>query len=148
MKKISLLTLLVLLSFNSFSAEILISSIKSDADSTDYERARFVVNPQLGRAWVEADFVIDDWHEEELEYEDVRQRVKGLSFDKTSGDIVFTENGVTTVCATSYLRTRIRTVRIINRTGNCTFSERIEYITVDDGYYTKKVKMHSLYLNI
>lgn len=148
MKKISLMAFLVLLSFNSFSTEILISTQRVDGNKTSYENEKFVVNPALGRAWVEADFVIDDWSEEELEYEDVRSKVNGLSFDNATGNILFTKDGVETVCATSYLRTRLRTVRIINRTGDCYFTDKISTQTVDDGYYQRKVKSHSLYLNI
>lgn len=89
-------------------------------------RTQFKVNPELGRAWFKVELA-DMTPNRDLNYQDVRVKVPGMSFNKATGDIVI--NG--TVCATT--KTTRRYLKIYP-TGKCKVSGIERQISVDDGF--------------
>lgn len=138
MKKLIALTLL--LTFNAFSAEILLKTFRYDSD-VDYS-PEFKVNKELQRAWVN---VVEednsDW--EDTWYDDNFVKVEGLKL--VGSDIVYND----TTCATIYTRGRwIFRGDVIKMTPDCRFTQKTVVENVDDGYYVRRVKKVQVYLSV
>lgn len=143
-----LLVLLLTLSTAALAKEIKVYSEKLDFDE-DLVDARFALNADMGRAWVEFDIEEDDG--EDYWYEEKRAKVIGLTFDKSTQEIIYTDTKSRTVCATTEVKRRRitgRLVRYIRLTGNCYFDYRTESVVEDDGFDTRRVSKDILYLII
>ena len=134
----SIIALTLLLTFNAFSAEIFLKSFRYDMDM-DYDPA-FMVNKELGRAWVNVE-QIDDSDSEDTWYNDHFVKVEELSL--VGSDIVYKD----TTCASIYTRGwGIFRREVISMTSDCRFEERTVVESVDDGYYVRRVKKVKVYL--
>lgn len=136
MKK--LIALALLLSFNAFSAEILLKTYRYDND-VDYA-PEFKVNKDLGRAWV--NIVEEDFSDNESSYYvDDFVKVDGLSL--VGSDIVYKD----TTCATIYTRGwGIFRGDVIKMTRDCRFTQEVVVENIDDGFYVRRVKKVKVYL--
>lgn len=146
MKRLLLVVAVMSLSTTLFAKEIKIASEKLGYDE-ELVDAKFVINAEMGRAWVEYDIMEDDGEDEW--YKEKRVKVTGLSFDKTTGNIVYKDTDTSVVCVTTTIRTRRITgtiVRILTNTGACYFDYRREYEIVDDGFELKRKLRDTLYL--
>ena len=129
---------------HAFAAEILIFSEKA-RKSDGIEDAIFKVNAKKGRAWVEFSTYEGDWEDDW--YTEYRRKVKGLTFDIETEEIVFEKDGIKTVCATTSMSRSGRT-RYIRKTGNCYFTDYVVKELLDDGFETEWTKVRKLFLVI
>lgn len=138
MKKI--ITLTLLLTFNAFSAEILLKSFRYDSD-VSYEPV-FKVNQELQRAWVNVEELDDsDW--EETYYQDNFVKVEGLKL--VGSDILYND----TTCASVQMRGwRMFRREVIVLTNRCKFTQKTVVESVDDGFYVRNVKKVKVYLTV
>ena len=92
---------------------------------------RFVINPELGRAWVE----INVWHDPSELNEFHRVQVPGLSYDREAAQVVFDAEGQSVVCAT--VRDEgfwiFKHQRIVP-TGDCELTRKYVKVPVDNGF--------------
>jgi hypothetical protein len=143
--------ILILISILTIPISVLATEIKIASERLTYEEvlvdAKFSVNANAGRAWVEYEVYGDDGEDDW--YTDKRVKVEGLVFDKNTSSIIITNGAEEIVCATTSTRSRRifrGSVRIIKSTGACLFKVRKERIAVDDGYRVVMKKVDSLYL--
>lgn len=115
----------------------------------DAIETKFMVNADLGRAWVNV-VTVHEWDEED-DYEDHFVKVEGLSYNQDTQEVVFTDGNTEVVCAAYSTRGRgiFRSTRLRN-SGDCKFVVTKETRSVDDGFYvrTKKYEVVSLKINI
>ncbi len=89
--------------------------------------AKFDVDPELGRAWIDVEKVDSEYF---LTRSTQNQRVDGLSYDPESKEVIYRAGTNTVVCgeATSFLgTTSVRT------TDNCPLVVSYEKRSIDDG---------------
>lgn len=146
MKKI-LTTLLVFASVSASAKTIkLYSAWQGFADEINPE---FVVNADLGRAWVNV-ITVHDW-DEDTDEDDNFVKVEGLSYKQDTQEVIYADGNTEVVCAVYSTRGRgiFRSSRLRN-SGNCKFIQTTETKSVDDGFYvrTKKYDVISLKINI
>lgn len=136
----ALIALTLLLTFNAFSAEILLKSFRYDNDLS-YEPT-FMINKDLGRAWVNVEEV-DDSDNEDTYYNDHFVKVDGLKL--VGSDIVYKD----TTCASIYTRGwGIFRREVIGMTKSCKFKQERVTESYDDGYYMRRRKLVKVYLVI
>ena len=143
--KVLLTIALVLTSLTASAKTIRLKSMWSGfADDIE---TKFMVNADLGRAWVNV-ITIHEWDEDD-DYNDHFVKVEGLSYNTETKEVVFTDGTSEVVCATYSTRGRgiFRSTRIRN-TGACTFKVIKEYRDVDDGYYVRTKKYDVVLLEI
>ncbi len=90
--------------------------------------AKFDVDPELGRAWVDvenADF------EFQVSRNTVNRKVNGLSYDAEAKKVVYQRGGSAIVCAEAKSFLGMTT---FDPTGNCPLVVSYEERTVDDGF--------------
>jgi hypothetical protein len=140
MKRLLLVIALTLASVAQ-AAEMKLLDIASSSFHGDAQ-ARFNVNLQLGRAWVETT-VTDHSFEQEDVY---RSQVAGLSFDQELNAIVLEREGQLIECAEVTMRGRsvLRHTRI--RPTNCSLESRFVTVMVDDGFTIKKQRRLQVFL--
>jgi len=120
--------------------------IYSTWDYTAEITPRFEINADLGRAWLEVE-VDSCGMDPDCDSDEVRVKVEGLKFNTELKQIELTQNGETFVCADVRTRGRgiFRSTRL-RETGNCTFNKVIEIKNVDDGFYIKRRKYQTIFL--
>ncbi|MES0873645.1 hypothetical protein [Sinimarinibacterium thermocellulolyticum] len=103
---------------------------------------KFVINPELGRAWVEVDF-----HYAVSETSDHhRVAVPGLRYDRERSEVVFDADGRRVVCATVQDRGRwVFRHHHIKPTGNCELMHRYIKVPMDDGFYISHIEHFELH---
>lgn len=99
------------------------------ADASKFKR--FVINPDLGRAWVEIDIYQDLFETQETH----RVAVPGLTYNPQTAQVLYEVGGQQVVCATvekggAWIFTHDR----IEPTGNCEFRRHYATVQVDDGF--------------
>lgn len=143
----SLLVLALLLTSVAASAKsIRLFTVRSGY--ADEIQTEFKVNKDLGRAWVNVMTITDYWDEDE-DITDNYIKVEGLSYDKDTQEVVYTEQEATVVCASIRSRGRgiFRHLRMDN-TSECSFRIATEFKDVDDGFYVRTKKYDVVYLDI
>lgn len=145
--KTLLAALLVLASVSASAKTIkLYSAWQGFADEINPE---FMVNADLGRAWVNV-VTVHDW-DEDTDENDHFVKVEGLSYNQDTQEVVYTDGNSEVVCAVYSTRGRgiFRSTRLRN-SGDCKFVQTTEVRSVDDGYYvrTKKYDVVSLKVNL
>ena len=92
---------------------------------------RFGINSELGRAWVEIDIYRD-----QVETSDTyRVAVPGLSYDKGVGQIVYSSEGKSVVCANvREAGSWIFKSQRIEPTGDCELTRKYVKVPIDDGF--------------
>jgi hypothetical protein len=145
--KTLLLSLLLLASVNASAKTIKLFSFW--AGFADDVQTTFVVNEELGRAWVNV-VTIHDLGDESDEV-DHFVKVEGLSFDKATQEVVYSGGEFKVTCARYVTRGRgiFRSTRLINSDA-CRFVESREVRSIDDGFYvrTKKYEVVSLEIKL
>ena len=126
----ALLTIaLVLTSLTASAKTINLFSVRSGfADDIE---AKFMVNADLGRAWVNV-IIGQDWGDEYDETDNFI-KIEGLSYDQETKEVVYTDGTTEVVCAAFSSRGRgiFRSTRIRN-TNACSFKVTKEYRDTDD----------------
>lgn len=91
----------------------------------------FGINPELGRAWVEVN-VYQDTTELSETY---RVPVPGLSYDKSSSQVVYDAEGKKVVCANvRETGSWIFKSQRIDPTGHCELTRKYVKVPIDDGF--------------
>lgn len=98
----------------------------------------FVVNPELGRAWVE---ITKHYNFSDSPAEVVRVTVPGLSFDAGRGAVVFETEGREVQCATVREAGRwLFKSQVVEPTGQCELTQRYTEVPVDDGFAVERIE--------
>lgn len=106
----------------------------------------FVLNEELGRAWVEVTVSNSD---PEAESDVYRVKVPELSFDKTDSAVVIQHEGQLVTCANIVTTGRsIFRQRVIKMSDRCKFKGQWRKITYDDGFEIKQTEKYSIVLVI
>jgi len=104
---------------------------KEKASDTSLVSAKFDVNRELGRAWLEIAIsdsgVVGDYSLAEV----ILKPVEGLSYDQVSNRVVYTREGRSVVCANDEA---FLFQRYLKETGECPISISFENRTLDDGF--------------
>jgi hypothetical protein len=102
----------------------------------------FVVNEEMGRAWIE--FSVND-SDPEAPSTEFRTKVDGLSFDANTSAIVIDHEGQIVTCANIVTKGRsVFRTRVVKPTGRCTFKGEWRKITYDNGYEMKETHRYSI----
>jgi len=102
----------------------------------------FGINPELGRAWVE----VNVYHDPTETTEVYRVPVPGLSYDKTSGQVVYDAEGRTVVCAKVRETGRfLFKSQRVDPTGDCELTRRYVKQPIDDGFAVDVVEHFEVY---
>ena len=102
----------------------------------------FVINPELGRAWVEVDF----YYSLSESSDHYRIAVPGLSYDKASNQVVFQEGDKRVVCANVTRKGwGIFKHDRVEPTGACELSHRYVKIPVDNGFTIEHVEQFEVH---
>ena len=106
----------------------------------------FVINEELGRAWVEVDVADQDPESLGSTY---RVKIEGLSYDKATSSVLVEHEGEVVTCAVkrTYGRSVFKTERI-NMTNRCSFQGAWRKITYDDGFEIKQTEKYKIVLVI
>ena len=140
----TLLLIASLFSFSAFSAEFKVLDVPAGYAAVINSES-FGTNADLGRAWVEITSVRNYGEGEESEVS--RVKLKGLSFDAATETVNIESEGQIVECAHFVERGRfIFRQKILEFTNRCRFEERIETITVDDGFEITKQKRFRIFL--
>lgn len=141
-----LLTALLVLTSISASAKsiVVFDGLTGDANDTT---AEFMINQDLGRAWVNI-VTSHDWGEDEFE-EDNFVKVEGLSFNQDTQEVIYTDETLEVVCATLITRGRgiFKRTKLV-ASGNCSLVDSVETRSIDDGFRIKKRKYTTVKLQI
>lgn len=105
----------------------------------------FVVNPALGRAWVE---VVKHYDFTDSPMEIVRVEVPGLRYDAERSAVVLNAGGKVLECAKVRERDGwlFDTTRV-EPTGQCELTQRYVKVPVDDGFAVERVEQFQVLLN-
>jgi hypothetical protein len=125
-----LAAIFLLTSALAFSGEIELLNQRVSMGNS-YNGGSFDINENLGRAWVELTFTDSDPDSSD---ETVRVQVKGMSYDKSTQEIIIADETGRTVCG---YKKRFFGVR---PTGNCIFKETNYMTTYDDGFEIERVE--------
>lgn len=107
-----------------------------------YISQEFVVNEDLGRAWIEVTVSDNDPDSSADEY---RVKVEGLSYDKTIQSVVLEYEGQLVTCATFKVRGRsIFRHRLLVLNERCRFRGAWKEIIYDDGFEMKKTSKYQI----
>lgn len=106
----------------------------------------FVINEELGRAWVEVDVADQDPESMGSTY---RVKVEGLSYDKNSSSVVIEHEGEVVTCAEMKSRGRsVFRTTYLKMSERCSFKGEWKTITYDDGFEIKKTQKYNIVLII
>ena len=106
----------------------------------------FLVNEELGRAWVTIRVTMG-YADGESSTEEHRVKVAGMSFDKSTGAILLDHEGKLSECA--FQKTVGRSIfrhKEIKTTPACKFGSRWRDVSYDDGFEIKKTKRYDVFL--
>ncbi len=142
MKKL-MIAILVLSSVTAFAKKIEIE--RTNANVYSGMSAKFDINPEMGRAWVE---FTGSFSDSESLPDTYRLKLEGLSFDKETAQIVYTDGDKTVVCADVRVGGSIFKPTRIHPTTSCRFTHVVETKMVDNGYEVKKVSYDVEYLTV
>jgi len=120
-----------------------ISILKMPASSLEPSKSKsFVINPELGRAWVEVDF-----HYALSESSDhYRIAVPGLRYDKANSEVIFESDGNRVVCATVVQKGwGIFKHDRVKATGACELTHRYVKLPVDNGFTIEHVEQFEVH---
>jgi len=101
------------------------------ASNTSVISAKFEVNRELGRAWVEIQITDSGLIGEDSLVGLIRQSVEGLSYDQGSNQVVYTHEGRSVVCANDK---DLLFQHYLKDTGECPIAISFENRTSDDGF--------------
>lgn len=91
----------------------------------------FGINPELGRAWVE----LNVYHDPSERNDTYRIAVPGLSYNKESAQVIYTEGSQSVVCANVRETGRfIFRYQRIEPTGDCELTRKYVKVPVDNGF--------------
>lgn len=106
----------------------------------------FVLNEELGRAWVETTVSSNDPDSTADEY---RTKVEGLFFDRNSNSIIINFEGQNIICGSFKIKGKsIFKRRVMVMTKKCTFRGEWKKYSYDNGYEIKKGEKYQVYLVI
>ncbi len=132
--KLTALLLTVLMTL-SLKAEVIHQSKHVLDEDAEVTGVRFVYSKQTLVAGINLDLRLDDRHDDEIQYGDLRIKVASLSFDPAKGErgsIVYTDgNGDKTVCATVERKGLFNIIQYVKETGLCTINVDIEKIEIE-----------------
>lgn len=104
---------------------------------------KFVVNEEMGRAWIE----VTSSNDPEATPDEYRIKVEGLSYDKTTQSVMLEHEGQLVTCATFKVRGRsIFRQRNLELSERCAFRGVWKEITYDDGFEMKKTSKYQIFL--
>lgn len=144
MKKLLGLVLLSMTTMASAQSIKVYSTWLYTADIT----TKFAINADLGRAWLELE-VDNCGMDPDCDTDEVRVKVEGLSYNTELKQVEFSKDNKTVVCAIEKTRGRgiFRSTRLVE-TNECTFKNIEEVKMVDDGFFIKKRKYQTVFLEI
>jgi len=107
-----------------------------------YVDQEFVVNEEMGRAWIE--FSVSN-RDPDSTSQEFRTRLDGLSFDAASSSVVIDHEGQIVTCANVVTKGRsVFSTRVVKPTGNCKIEGKWREIIYDDGYEMKKTYKYTI----
>ena len=144
MKKMMAVALMGL-STLAFTKEI---KLYSTLDGYAETSAKFEINSELGRAWVNLE--IDEGPTDvDFETYELRVKVDGLSFNNENGSVIYTDGNKTTNCMVTTSRGRGLFKRtLLASTGNCKFTKKKMIKKYDNGFEIKTRSYIETYLTI
>ena len=104
----------------------------------------FVVNPELGRAWVE---ITKHYNFSDSPAEVIRVPVPGLSFDADRAAVVLEADGKEVQCATVRETGRWFKSQVVEPTGQCELTQRYTEVPVDDGFSVQRIQHFEVHLD-
>lgn len=102
--------------------------------------AKFVVNDELGRAWVEVEidggYVDADLHREEVF---LKRKLPGLSYEASSNRVLYRPPGAKAaiVCG-AFSPGNLFKSAVVHPTGHCPLMTKVEKRPYDDGYHVQQ----------
>lgn len=106
----------------------------------------FVINEELGRAWVEVDVADLDPESMGSTY---RVKVEGLSYDKASSSVLLQHEGQIVTCAT--FKTQgilIFKTKVLKMSDRCAFKSGWRKFSYDDGFEIKQAEKYKIVLEV
>src|SRR5262249_51035667 len=101
------------------------------ASETSLISAKFEVNRELGRAWLEIQITDSGLIGEDLLVEVIRKPVEGLSYDQSTSQVVYSREGHSVVCANEK---ESLFHKYYAPTAECSIAISFEDRTFDDGF--------------
>ena len=146
----SLFVVLAMTAGTAQATELLIN--QQSADEQLLSATRYQINPELGRAWLELDYVRPNRNGDahgpyvaSIPYS-VRALISGMSYDVPDSRILFTGAKGSVVCATvAEKRGMFGTKLMITPTGHCNTSGLRGMRSVDDGAYIRHESVFNTY---
>lgn len=116
--------------------------VEAPMDNATEINTKFEVNRELGRAWIQIDF-LDLANEGPMLSKTIRKAVEGLSYDPSSKSVVHRIGDKTIVCAED---AHFLWMKYLKPTGNCSIRVVTEERVVDDGFHTSKERVATVSL--
>jgi len=127
----SMMFVLMLFAAPAVHASPLVVLEREKASDTSLINAKFEVNRELGRAWVEIQITDSGLIGEDSVVEVIRKPVEGLSYDQSNNQVVFSHEGRSVVCANDK---DLLFQHYLKATGECPIAVSFENRTFDDGF--------------
>ncbi len=140
MTKLLLVLVIALSSLQVFATEVkLYESRETGYNGYSFSSGSYGINKDLGRAWVSLSFASND--AEGIGY-DERAQVKGMSFDKTTKEIIVETETGRVVCA---YEKKFLGIKSLKETGACSFKKTSKIVKRDNGYEIEEYQVNTVY---
>src|SRR5215472_17086708 len=127
----SMMFVLMLFAAPAVHASPLVVLEREKASDTSLINAKFEVNRELGRAWVEIQITDSGLIGEDSVVEVIRKPVEGLSYDQSNNQVVFSHEDRSVVCANDK---DLLFQHYLKATGECPIAVSFETRTFHDGF--------------
>ncbi len=117
--------------------------VEAPIDDATEITTKFDVNRELGRAWIQIDFLDATNDEGPTPTKTVRKAVEGLSYDPSIKGVVHRIGDKTLVCAED---AQLLWMKYLKPTGNCSIRVVTEERVTDDGFETSTQRVATLSL--
>lgn len=139
MTKFLMVILLTISSLQAIATEINLHTTNAyDYDYYSFSSGEYDINKDLGRAWVVLKYSGSD---PEAMGQEVRVKIPGMSFDKTTKEVIIETEQGRIVCAVEKKFLRMKSLRA---TKECSFKEKIFTVNYDDGFEIKKIQKRTI----
>lgn len=142
MKNLALLFTLIL-SHSALSGELEV--FNQPVFNMDVISSNFQINKELGRAWVEIS-LDDSTFSDTDDYQTLRVKVPGLSFNQEQSTIELLHEGQLIECAKVKVVGKSIFKRTVIKNTSCDLVSMINYVDYDDGFEIKKRRHAQLIL--
>lgn len=133
MTKFLMVILLTISSLQAIATEINLHTTNAyDYDYYSFSSGEYAINKDLGRAWVVLKYSGSD---AEAHSQEVRIKIPGMIFDKTTKEVIIETEQGRIVCA---VEKKFLGMKSLRATKECSFIEKIFTENYDDGFEIKK----------